>query len=123
MLQARRHEIVSPFYLHMMGINAIRYGAEHRDAVIETGATVTPDDVRSLLRSGWREQSMGAWYALVLPAEASMIVADVLAALERSRGTLTAPPLAVAAVTLAWTEALPSLRRYTERDGHTLRSV
>jgi len=106
---------VAPFYLAMMGTNAI----EHADAdllrrVVAVGRDASVRDVVWLLRGEWRPRVMGAWFSLLHDGEA--VTRAVLQALETSRGSLTAPPLAVAAVLLADHEAESALAAYVAED-------
>jgi hypothetical protein len=102
---------VSPFYLEMMGTNALGLADERRTALIAAGRTVTAGDVRSLFRVGaWRNEVMGAWFSLAVPADS--IVAELIVAMSRSRGSLTAPPLAAAASIIAGQDAVPAMVDY-----------
>ena len=106
---------VAPFYLAMMGTNAI----EHADAdllrrVVAVGRDASVRDVVWLLRGEWRPRVMGAWFSLLHDGEA--VTRAVLQSLETSRGSLTAPPLAVAAVLLADHEAESALAAYVAED-------
>jgi hypothetical protein len=105
---------VVPFYLDMMGTNAIRYGQPLITALAEASRGVTPAQVTALLRDGWRPQVMGAWYSVTVAGPE--VTTAVLHALATSRGALDAPSLATAAVVLAGPEAIEALERYFAAD-------
>ena len=105
---------VLPYYLKMMGLNAAHADA-HLDPVVLAGVTgsahvVDHETVVRFLRSEWRPRVMGAWYAVCQNREA--IQAELMRSLETSAGSLTAPPLAIAAAFLFGAEAIPSLTAY-----------
>jgi hypothetical protein len=107
--------LVAPFYLRMMGTNAIQYADDellHSVAAVGRDASVV--DVVWLLRGEWRPRVMGAWFSLLQDSDA--VTRAVLQSLETSAGSLTAPPLAVAAVLLAKHEAQSSLTQYLAQD-------
>jgi hypothetical protein len=106
--------LVGPFYLQMMGLNAARGHDELIGEVAALGRTTTSDEVSVLLRSDWRPRAMGAWYSVF--HDRSTMAAPLLESLRTSAGSLTAPPLAVAAVEIAGVGALDSLRAYNEVD-------
>jgi hypothetical protein len=102
---------VWPFCLDMLGTNPLRLSDERRTALIAAGRTATVGDVRSLLRVGaWRNVVMGAWFSLAVAPES--IMQDLVAAMSRSAGSLTAPPLAVAASIVAGQAAAPAMAHY-----------
>ncbi|MBG6103218.1 DUF6000 family protein [Micromonospora vinacea] len=105
---------VVPFYLDMMGTNAVRHGQPLITALAEAGRGITPAQVTALLRDGWRPQVMGAWYSVTLAGPE--VAAAVLHALATSWGALDAPPLATAAVVLAGPESIEALERYFAAD-------
>jgi hypothetical protein len=107
MLSNDRAELIEPFYLHMMGLNALAHGDELLPAIAERGRTLDPADVVELLSDQWRSAVMGAWFALL--QDESEVIDAVLRALERSLGSLTSQPLGVAAVVRAGDNALPAL--------------
>jgi hypothetical protein len=109
-----RARFVQPFYLKMMRLNAIRYGARLAAEVARAGRNASPSDVVALLRSAWRERVMGAWFALL--HDDQLVVEALLRALSTSHGSLDAPPLATAAVILAGAHALPALETYYVAD-------
>jgi len=127
------HEIeaayVGPFYLKMMGLNALRHADGLWLQLIEAGRAVTDDEVRWMLAGTvtverlrekmpatrhWRPMVMGGWLALARPAGA--VRDDLLAAMEHSGGSLTAPSLCVSAHLLAGAAAVPAMRAYPGRD-------
>ncbi|WP_406076756.1 DUF6000 family protein [Micromonospora sp. NBC_00858] len=105
---------VVPFYLDMMGTNALRYGRPLIAALAEVSRGATPADVMALLRDGWRPRVMGAWYSVGVGGPE--VTAAVLHALATSQGSLDAPPLATAAVVLAGPEAIEALEQYFAAD-------
>lgn len=115
-LTPRENALVLPFYLRLMGMNAVGHEPEVWDELVEVGRTATPDDVRALLRDPviWRPVVMGAWLSL---RHARDDVGSVLLdALAGSAGSLTAPPLAVASVVLVGADAAESLQRSQARN-------
>lgn len=110
----RYARLIQPFYLHMMRNNALQYGSELLPAVAEAGREATVADVVSLLSDPWRATVMGAWLALF--HDDKLVNDAVLHALEASDGSLTSPPLAIAAVLLVGSDALPSLDAYAAKD-------
>jgi hypothetical protein len=102
---------VKPFYLKMMGLNALHVTDELWASLIVTGRTVAASDVRWMLRAGhWRPVVMGAWFSLAVPAES--VMDDLLTAMSESKGSLTAPPLAAAATLVAARAAVPAMVDY-----------
>ncbi|HEY2273160.1 MAG TPA: hypothetical protein VGH30_10320, partial [Jatrophihabitantaceae bacterium] len=80
--------------------NASRTGDEVWDDLVTVGRTTTVADVVWLLGDrGWRPAVMGAWLSLRFRRDE--VDAPLLQALRESRGSLTAPPLAVAVVMFA----------------------
>lgn len=57
---------------------------------------------------------MGAWFSLGF--EPHRIGDDILAVVGMSKGSRTAPPLAVAAAVMLGSDAVPALNTYVERD-------
>ena len=99
----------------MMGTNAIEYAdADLLRSVVAVGRDASVVDVVWLLRGPWRPRVMGAWFSLLHNSDA--VTRAVLQSLETSAGSLTAPPLAVAAVLLAKHEAQGSLAEYVAQD-------
>ena len=93
-----------PFYLKLMRQNATWVGGEVWDELVAVGRTATLADVLWMFRVGaWRPVVMGAW--LSLRFDRDDVGAALLEALHKSGGSLTAPPLAVAAVIVVGDEA------------------
>jgi hypothetical protein len=102
---------VMPFYLKMMGLNALHLTDELWASLIVTGRAVAASDVRWMLRaSHWRPVVMGAWFSLAVPAES--VMDDLLTAMSESKGSLTASPLAAAATLVAGRAAVPAMVDY-----------
>src|SRR5688500_14801135 len=56
---------VAPFYLAMMGTNAIEHAeADLLRRVVAVGRDASAGDVVWLLRGEWRPRVMGAWFSL-----------------------------------------------------------
>jgi hypothetical protein len=105
--------LVKPFYLTMMGLNALRATGDLRTGLLAAARMVTVDEVSWMLRTGhWRPVVMGAWFSPAVPAEP--VRGDLLAAMARSQGSLTAPPLAAAATVVAGASAVPAMISYLE---------
>jgi hypothetical protein len=105
---------VRPWYLKMMRLNACEYGQALAAEISRAGRQADDDILVRLLRSGWRERVMGAWMAVTRDSE--RVTKEVLTQLERSHGSLDAPPLATASVVLAGPMSMPALVRYHEAD-------
>ena len=116
---------VLPFYLKLMGSNAVEYnrGSFADDEplwaeLIDVGRSVDLLDVKWLLNAGaWRPVVMGAWLSLRFDDE--QIGMELRRAMRSSGGDLTAAPLATACVLVAGTEAIPDLEHFasSEADG------
>jgi hypothetical protein len=106
--------LVAPFYLSMMGANALTLESDERSQLVRVSTTATVGEVRQLLGSGWqwRPLVMGTWFALALPSDE--IRDDVVAAMTSAAGGLTAPPLAAVSALLADGEAIGAMRTYAE---------
>jgi len=104
---------VLPFYLSLMRTNASDRGFD-LGRLSAVSAETTNDEVIALLRADWRPRVMGAWLSIGRTDEP--VTTALLESLETSQGSLTAPPLAVAAVFNASGLALPSLLAYVEKD-------
>lgn len=103
-LSPRETTFVLPFYLNLMRQNASWAGGEVWDELVADGRTASVDDVLWMLRVGaWRPVVMGAW--LSLRFDRHDVGPAVLNALHESVGSLTAPPLTVAAVTVVGGDA------------------
>jgi hypothetical protein len=103
---------VLPFYLRMMGLNALSRDVPF-DSLREVARGTTDDEVAELLASHWRPRVMGAWLA---PGRTQRLEAALLESLETSLGSLTAPPLATVALHGLGVKAVPSLTTYLRRD-------
>ena len=86
MAEDERIQFVQPFYLKMMRLRFIEYGADLLPAIIEAGREATPTDVVALLNDPWRASVMGAWFALLFDDE--HVTESVLQALSSSSGSL-----------------------------------
>ncbi|WP_269815386.1 DUF6000 family protein [Kribbella monticola] len=106
---------VVPFYRQLMGIKALEAGPSTLAAVAALVDAAQPDEVVYLLRSGWREQVVGAWLSLAHPYDESVLAA-LSHALEASQGSLTAPALLTAVATLEAPTATTSIQTYYEAD-------
>jgi hypothetical protein len=104
---------VVPFYLQMMGLNALGYPVPFT-RLRDVGRPTTNDEVIELLGGLWRPRVMGAWFAAGR-TEPDVIEA-VLASLATSAGSSTAPPLATVAILGSGTGAMESMRTYLEAD-------
>jgi hypothetical protein len=105
--------VVLPYYLKMMGLNSLRESDALIAEVAGVAHTVTPDDAVRLLRIAWRERVMGAWYSILVTEPP--VPTEVLHALEISHGTLDAPCLTAAAISIVGPEAMPSIVTYHGR--------
>lgn len=103
---------VVPFYLKMMGLNATGRDVP-LDELLKVARETTDDEVAMLLGSHWRPRVMGAWLA---SGRAQRLKPALLASLETSAGSLTAPPLAAVALHGLAETAVPSLTTYLRRD-------
>jgi hypothetical protein len=103
---------VVPFYLKMMGLNAIGRNVPF-DELLNVARETTDDEVAALLSSQWRPRVMGAWLA---SGRAQRLKPTLLASLETSAGTLTAPALATVALHGLAETAVPSLTAYLRND-------
>jgi hypothetical protein len=104
-----------PFYLKMMGTNANRNAEALWDELVSAGGAASLAEVQQLLAPDhWRPVVMGAWFALRFDADE--IGSDLVGAMERCRGSLTAPPLAIACALVLGRDAGRTLASYVERD-------
>ncbi len=104
-----------PFYGQLMGINALEATPSVLAEVATFVDTVRADQVVHLLRSGWREQVVGAWLSVAHQYDESVALA-VGNALETSQGGRTAPALLTALIVLETPTAAASITRYYEAD-------
>jgi hypothetical protein len=98
----------------MMRTNACQYGGDLAPEIVRVALDADDDIVVRLLRLGWRERVMGAWLSVTRDSE--KVTSEVLRQLEGSHGSLDAPPLAAAAVTLVGPAAMASLAIYHQAD-------
>ena len=106
---------VQPFYLAMMGLNALHNSDALWDDMVAAGRSITPDETRRLLNVGaWRPVVMGAWFSTRFTAED--VGGELRRAMGASGGSLTAPPLAAACVAVAGTAGLEEMNAYVRRD-------
>lgn len=103
---------VLPFYLTMMGLNALNHDVPF-DALREVVRETTDGEVAELLASHWRPRVMGAWLA---SGRTRRLEDALLKGMETSAGTLTAPPLATVALHGLGEKAVPSLTTYLRQD-------
>lgn len=108
---------VEPFYLSMMRLNVLRAEPALLDRAIRAASVLSAADVHDLLHGTWRDQVLGAWYALAHPGIADVRAAVLDALATRSSGDLTSPSLATSAVVLAGTDAVPAIAAHLERTG------
>lgn len=73
---------VLPFYLKMMGLNALRDDVPF-GTLRQVAQQTADDDVAGLLASGWQQRVMGAWLA---PGRIQFPGAALLRSLETSQG-------------------------------------
>jgi hypothetical protein len=107
-------QYVAPYYLDMMGLNAVVEGREHLASIRAAGQSMPVETVIRFLRSDWRPRVMGAWYSL--RQEPAAVAAVLLRSLETSVGSLTAPALATAACVMVGADAVTSLETYAAVD-------
>lgn len=104
-----------PFYLKMMGTNANRNAEALWDELVSAGGAASLAEVQQLLAPDhWRPVVMGAWFALRF--DANEVGSDLLRAMERCQGSLTAPPLAIACALVLGRDAGRTLAGYAERN-------
>lgn len=106
---------VTPYYLAWMGVNATRLpdAREHLREVRDRALELSGDDVEMMLRTDWREQVMGAWFAIAR-ADAACSGA-VHRALDNCSGGYTAPVLTVAVLTYPNDTTVDVVRTYLAR--------
>jgi Family of unknown function (DUF6000) len=103
---------VLPFYMTMMGLNALSHEVPFV-VLRELAQETTDDEVVMLLASAWRPRVMGAWLA---SGRSERLEAALLKSLETSAGSLTTPPLATVALHDLGTKGVPSLQKYLRQD-------
>ncbi|MGW2090858.1 DUF6000 family protein [Promicromonospora sukumoe] len=114
--------LVRSFYLRMYLVEAPtevdpRAARRFRRRLVRAGRRVTPQQVGLMLRGGgWREMTMGAWFALAVPAD------DVRGAVLEAWsavGRHAAGPLTSASVLVIGPDAIPAMRSFVARsDGY-----
>lgn len=104
---------VLPFYLKMMGLNAMQYPVDY-PSLAAVGQRTSDDEVIRLLRGAWRPRAMGAWFSV--GRRDPDVLKTLLWSLTTSAGSLTAPPLATAAIANAGVRAIDALRGYLETE-------
>ena len=106
--------LVQPFYLKMMGLNALENANELWGDLLRAGDSASLAEVTALLGQGhWRAVVMGAWFSLKFDRE--LIGDDLKRAVNMCLGSLTAPPLAVAAAVVIGSDAAATLIDYVNR--------
>jgi hypothetical protein len=120
---SRTLELVSPFYMDFTGRVITEKQVELIPKLISVGRTTKADEVVSLLRNGWRESCMGAWYSyfhdptLVIRFFGDVVVGgEVADALRSSYGVLNSCALTVASIELIGNDAAPAIAAYAARD-------
>lgn len=114
MLEADKQRLIAPYYMRMMSTNVVGEGDDLATEVAALAQTLSVADVVELLRSEWRPRVMGAWFG---GARTEIAVGDeVLASLDTCFGSLTSPPLVVAALLHRRPTTAERLIRYVERD-------
>ena len=107
--------LAHPFYLKMMGLNAVTNADALWDDLVAAGRGATEDEVKRLLAPDhWRPVVMGSWFSLKFGRD--QVGDSLIDAVGLCRGTLTAPSLTVAAATVIGEDAVPTLVSYIERD-------
>lgn len=106
--------LVAPYYLAMMQLNASNVPPKLLYEVVSAGELLATRDVIQLLDVEWRRCVMGAWFSLL--TDDAEVNKAVLEALRKSHGAFTLPPLAVAAVTLTEESAASPLQQYQIHD-------
>jgi hypothetical protein len=103
---------VKPFYLHLMGLNALRDPVPY-DELRDVTALLTDEEVVTLLQGPWRQRVMGAWFSL---GRTDRIGEELLASLATSTDSLARPPLVAVAVHGLGAAAAPELRTGLEAE-------
>jgi hypothetical protein len=114
MKERRMLQLVTPFYLDMMGRNVSDEQVRLIPELAGVARGTIAEEVIALLRGPWRESCMGAWYSLF--HDPKVVGEEVLDALRRSCGVLNACALMVAAVELVGPSAIPAIEVYAEND-------
>jgi len=91
--------LAHPFYLKMMGLNAVTNADALWEDLVAAGRGATEDEVKRLLSPDhWRPVVMGSWFSLKFGRD--QVGDSLMDAVGLCRGTLTAPSLTVAAATV-----------------------
>jgi len=107
--------LAHPFYLKMMGLNAPHNTDALWDDLTRAGGGATEAEVKKLLAPDhWRPVVMGSWFSLKFGRD--QVGGALVSAVGLCGGTLTAPPLSVAAAIVIGKDAAPTLLDYIERD-------
>ncbi|WP_189667423.1 DUF6000 family protein [Promicromonospora soli] len=110
--------LVRPFYLKMYLVEApteVDPGAapRFRRRLIRAGRGLTSEQVEWLLLSGgWREQTMGAWFALAVPVDR---VREAVAAAWIDGPSHAAGPLAVVSALITGSDAVAGMQSFVAR--------
>lgn len=110
--------LVRPFYLNMYLVEAPTEadpGAARRfrRRLIRAGRRLTSEQVEWLLLSGgWREQTMGAWFALAVPADR---VREAVAAAWIDGPPHAAGPLAVVSALITGSDVVAGMQSFVAR--------
>lgn len=105
---------VRPFYLKLMGFNAVAASDELLQEVHRRAGELRPAEVEGLLLSPWRQRVMGTWYAIAAPREGYRDV--IHQSLRSSQGSLTAPALLVAVIQYSGSDGLAAIADYARAD-------
>lgn len=111
--------LVRPFYLKMYLVEAPtetdpRAARRFRCKLVRVGRKVTSQQVEwLLLQDGWRELTMGAWFALALPADA--VREAVVGAWKNVPGSHALHPLAPVSVLIAGPDAVAGMQAFVAR--------
>lgn len=83
--QARMLRYVRPFYLELMGFNAVNASDDLVAKVRRRSRRLSATRIGQLLQMHWRPRAMGAWYAIAV--QDSSLSADVHDSLQTCQGT------------------------------------
>lgn len=110
--------VVRPFYLRMYLVEAPtevdpRAARRFRRRLVRAGRRVTPRQVGLMLRGGgWREMTMGAWFALAVPADE---VRETVLEAWNMVGRHAAGPLTTVSALVVGPDAIPAMRSFVAR--------
>ncbi|MBO0609116.1 DUF6000 family protein [Myceligenerans salitolerans] len=111
--------LVRPFYLKMHLVEAPieadpQVAGRFRRKLVRVGGKVTSEQVEWLLQgNGWRELTMGAWFALAVPTEE--VREAVVVAWNNVTGAHAAGPLATVSALIVGPDAIEGMRSFVER--------